>query len=75
MSTCSAHHVTLMRCRGTHHWSQYIRPQELLSKVSNRGLEVREVKGMKYNPLKEAWSETSDTTVNYFLFAVKPQDK
>jgi 2-polyprenyl-6-hydroxyphenyl methylase/3-demethylubiquinone-9 3-methyltransferase len=60
---------------GTHHWSQYIRPQELVSKVSNRGLEVREVKGMKYNPLKEAWSETNDTTVNYFLFAVKPEGK
>jgi 2-polyprenyl-3-methyl-5-hydroxy-6-metoxy-1,4-benzoquinol methylase len=44
-----------------------------VSKVSNRGLEVREVKGMKYNPLKEAWSETNDTTVNYFLFAVKPE--
>jgi 2-polyprenyl-6-hydroxyphenyl methylase/3-demethylubiquinone-9 3-methyltransferase len=58
--------------RGTHTWSKFIRPSELARALRAAGLVVRDIRGLRYDPiLRRAWL-ADDTSVNYLLHADKP---
>jgi 2-polyprenyl-6-hydroxyphenyl methylase/3-demethylubiquinone-9 3-methyltransferase len=58
--------------RGTHHYAQFIRPGEIGAWLRACGLELRDVRGLRYDPiLRRAWL-AGDTSVNYLVHAVRP---
>ena len=67
-----AEHVMRIVPKGTHHYDQLIKPSELSKGVEKAGLIVKDICGMKYNPLSgQAWLEQHDVSINYLLAAQK----
>lgn len=56
---------------GTHEWRYFVKPTEMTDMLFKQGLTTDSVTGMAFNPLSKHWRETSDTGVNYILFATK----
>lgn len=68
----AAEHVLNLVPKGTHHYSQFIRPSELVAGVEKSGLQVIDICGMKYNPLSQnAWLDKCDVDINYLMTAKK----
>jgi 2-polyprenyl-6-hydroxyphenyl methylase/3-demethylubiquinone-9 3-methyltransferase len=55
--------------RGTHEWDKFVTPDELEAAVERAGLAVSDVTGVVYNPLRDAWTTSRDTSVNYMALA------
>jgi 2-polyprenyl-6-hydroxyphenyl methylase/3-demethylubiquinone-9 3-methyltransferase len=67
-----AEYVMRMLPRGTHHYTQFLKPSELGRLLRHAGLELEDVSGLGYNPLqRKAWISRF-TAVNYLLSAQKP---
>lgn len=58
--------------RGTHQWERFVTPDELARHVTAAGLSAPRFSGFVYNPLRDDWSLSSDTDVNYLASAAKP---
>lgn len=56
--------------RGTHEYAKMIRPSELASHCRATGLDLRETRGMEYNPLTGRYWMSGSASVNY-LFATQ----
>lgn len=57
---------------GTHTWNKFLQPQEVAHMVRKHGMELEEVAGLRYNPLKNTWQlDRDDIDVNYLLHARK----
>jgi 2-polyprenyl-6-hydroxyphenyl methylase/3-demethylubiquinone-9 3-methyltransferase len=56
--------------RGTHEYAKMIRPSELATFCRSAGLELRQTRGMDYNPLTKRYAMAQSTAVNY-LFATQ----
>jgi 2-polyprenyl-6-hydroxyphenyl methylase/3-demethylubiquinone-9 3-methyltransferase len=54
---------------GTHKWNRFVRPDELDEMLKAAGLSVTTRTGINYNPLRDRWSLSSDTAVNYIITA------
>jgi 2-polyprenyl-6-hydroxyphenyl methylase/3-demethylubiquinone-9 3-methyltransferase len=54
---------------GTHDWARFIRPRELDGMLEAAGLGVVARTGVVYNPLRDRWSLSADTGVNYIVLA------
>ncbi|XP_012263850.2 ubiquinone biosynthesis O-methyltransferase, mitochondrial [Athalia rosae] len=59
---------------GTHDWNKFISPNEVRRLIESQGCQTKLIHGMCYNPLKNKWSWTSSTAVNYALHAVKRKE-
>jgi 2-polyprenyl-6-hydroxyphenyl methylase / 3-demethylubiquinone-9 3-methyltransferase len=57
--------------RGTHQWERFVTPDELARFISAAGLEAPRFSGMSFDPLRDQWSLSSDTDVNYLAAAAK----
>lgn len=57
--------------RGTHQWEKFVKPDELTDAIEAGGLELGELSGVSYNPLRDEWALSRDTSVNYLLVASK----
>lgn len=58
---------------GTHDWSRFPTPYEVsVSLETEGGLVCEEVAGLSFNPLRNSFSLSEDTSVNYILTARKP---
>ena len=58
--------------RGTHDWNKFVRPSELAAPLRHAGLELTELAGLAYNPLKDRWAVApKDLDVNYMAVAVR----
>lgn len=58
---------------GTHDWSKFLTPQELEAALTEAGLPVVDVTGMRFDPLQRDWRrDPKALSVNYILTAVKP---
>lgn len=56
--------------RGTHDWKKFLKPSELAAHLRNAGMEIAELTGVSFNPLKDKWSlAAKDLGVNYMLMA------
>ena len=62
-----AEYVLNLLPRGTHQWDAFIKPSELSAAARTSGLEIRQIKGLTYNPLTEIYRIGADTTVNYMV--------
>jgi 2-polyprenyl-6-hydroxyphenyl methylase/3-demethylubiquinone-9 3-methyltransferase len=55
--------------KGTHQWERFVTPEELALAIEASGLRVTERDGVVYNPLRDGWSLSRDTAVNYMVVA------
>jgi 2-polyprenyl-6-hydroxyphenyl methylase/3-demethylubiquinone-9 3-methyltransferase len=55
---------------GTHQWSKFVRPSELVNGLRRGGLAVRDITGFTYDPLRDAWGRSRALDINYAVFAV-----
>ena len=56
---------------GTHEWSKFISPNDIINKVSKFYLKHIETKGVVFNPLFNKWKLSDDTDVNYMCYFKK----
>jgi 2-polyprenyl-6-hydroxyphenyl methylase / 3-demethylubiquinone-9 3-methyltransferase len=57
--------------QGTHDWRKFLRPDELRSFLAGEPYHVEGPFGVAFDPISGAWSQASDSTVNYMM-TVKP---
>ena len=50
---------------GTHEWEKFLKPEELISIQKENNLILDKIDGMKFNPIFDKWSISSDKSVNY----------
>jgi 2-polyprenyl-6-hydroxyphenyl methylase/3-demethylubiquinone-9 3-methyltransferase len=55
--------------RGTHEWDKFVTPEELEEATYAGGLSLSDVSGVVYNPLRDTWTLSRDTSVNYMATA------
>ena len=61
--------------RGTHQWERFVTPEELGRHIAAAGMTVGRVEGLVYEPLRDTWKLSSDTSVNYLASAVRPDSR
>lgn len=69
LAVVGAEYIFNLLPRGTHDYTRFLKPAELARLCRDAGLEVLEITGLRYNPLKRAASIGADTDVNYLLRA------
>ncbi|KAL6536092.1 Hexaprenyldihydroxybenzoate methyltransferase, mitochondrial [Orobanche hederae] len=57
--------------RGTHQWSSFFTPEELVLILQRASISVQEIAGFVYNPLTGRWSLSDDTSVNFIAYGTK----
>ena len=72
LAIVGAEYVLRWLPRGTHKWNQFRTPDEVATPVRAAGLKVVDRTGMVFDPLRNAWSLSRDTDVNYLLAAARP---
>ena len=50
---------------GTHDWEKFIQPAKLVDIAKNYKLNLKDLSGLKFNPLLDNWNLTNDKSVNY----------
>ena len=50
---------------GTHDWEKFVEPNNLVRISMNFNLKLKKLSGMKFNPIMDKWSLSSDKSVNY----------
>lgn len=61
--------------RGTHDYEKFIRPAELAEWLRAADMDLKDLKGMGYHPLKRHYFLREDVSVNYLLHAQKSEDR
>ena len=57
---------------GTHDWRKFLKPHELAAGLRRAGVNVGDVSGMVYDPLRGRWSlSRTNLAINYLMFGVK----
>ena len=67
-----AEHLLGLLPAGTHRYDRFLRPSELARALRDLGLEVRDVRGLAWNPLSGAARLRVGAAVNYLLHARRP---
>ena len=58
--------------KGTHSWNKFVKPNELNQFFSKAGLQVKDTKGLVFNPLNWGWQlSKNDFSVNYTVCATR----
>lgn len=74
MAIVGAEYVLRWLPRGTHDWRKFISPASLDAHLIAAGLDVVDVSGFVYNPLRDSWRrDPRDLACNYAVAAVKPE--
>ena len=72
LAIVGAEYVMRWLPRGTHDWKKFVRPSELAAPLRRAGLEVTEITGVTYSPVRDRWSlAPRDLDVNYMMVAVR----
>ena len=56
---------------GTHDWEKFVRPEDLRNILSKNNLKLEKLDGMNFNIIKDEWSVSSDTSINYIAKSIK----
>jgi 2-polyprenyl-6-hydroxyphenyl methylase / 3-demethylubiquinone-9 3-methyltransferase len=56
---------------GTHDWEKFIKPEDLKNILSKNNLKLEKLDGMNFNIIKDEWSVSSDTSINYITKSIK----
>jgi 2-polyprenyl-6-hydroxyphenyl methylase/3-demethylubiquinone-9 3-methyltransferase len=65
MAIVGAEYVLRLLPRGTHEYERFIRPSELAQWSRAAGLELADIAGLHYDPLREHCEISTDVSVNY----------
>jgi 2-polyprenyl-6-hydroxyphenyl methylase/3-demethylubiquinone-9 3-methyltransferase len=57
---------------GTHDWTKFLRPEQLLKPLEAEGLTEIDRTGVVYRPLSDEWRLSGDIDVNYILALERP---
>lgn len=57
--------------KGTHQYSKFIRPSEMVRAIRLANLEIGEIRGMSYQIFSDSFTLSDDLSVNYLGMAVK----
>ncbi|XP_051124704.1 ubiquinone biosynthesis O-methyltransferase, mitochondrial [Andrographis paniculata] len=57
--------------KGTHEWSSFLTPEELVLILQRASISVQEMAGFVYDPLKGLWFLSDDISVNFILYGKK----
>lgn len=71
LAIMAAEYVLRIVPAGTHEWAKFVKPEELEEYLRPCGMEISELRGLRYNPIKDDWSFCSDLGVNYAAIATK----
>jgi 2-polyprenyl-6-hydroxyphenyl methylase/3-demethylubiquinone-9 3-methyltransferase len=66
-----AEYVLKLLPKGTHDYLKFVKPSELARHCRAAGLEVREIRGMNYNPITRSYSLGTDASVNYLVHSTR----
>ena len=58
---------------GTHQWLKFVRPSELVAPLRRHGVVIRDISGIRYDPLARAWSLGGGLAVNYIAYGEKTE--
>ena len=56
---------------GTHDWEKFVKPADLKNILSKNNLKIEKIDGMNFNILKDEWSISKDTSINYIAKSLK----
>ncbi|KAK4438907.1 Ubiquinone biosynthesis O-methyltransferase, mitochondrial [Sesamum alatum] len=56
---------------GTHQWSSFLTPEELVLILDRASISVQEMAGFTYNPLTRRWYLSDDISVNFIAYGTK----
>lgn len=71
LAIVAAEYVLRMLPRGTHEYEKLVRPSELEEWGRRAGLELKDIAGIRYNPVTRHFSLTDDVDVNYITYLRK----
>lgn len=71
LAIVGAEYVLQWLPRGTHRWNRFLTPEEVAAPVRASGLRVIDRTGIVYDMLRDRWSISRDTDVNYILAAIR----
>lgn len=72
LAIVGAEYIAGLLPKGTHRYSEFIRPSELAAWLRAAGLQPEDVSGLMYEPWRNAARIIPRTDVNYLASAVKP---
>jgi 2-polyprenyl-6-hydroxyphenyl methylase/3-demethylubiquinone-9 3-methyltransferase len=67
MAIVGAEYLARLVPRGTHEYDRLLKPSEIARFARAAGLEVVDIAGLKYDPVREQCSLTSEPSVNYLM--------
>jgi 2-polyprenyl-6-hydroxyphenyl methylase/3-demethylubiquinone-9 3-methyltransferase len=67
MAIVGAEYIARLVPRGTHEYDRLLKPSEIARFARAAGLEVVDIAGLQYDPLREQCSLTTDPSVNYLM--------
>jgi len=56
---------------GTHDWEKFVRPEDLKKILIKNNLKLEKLDGMNFNIIKDEWTVSSDTSINYIVKSIK----
>jgi len=73
LAIIGAEYVMRWLPKGTHDWSKFLTPDELIGQLRQAGLEVADRKGFVFSPVSWSWTLSDrDLSVNYVTSGIKP---
>ncbi|GAB3513380.1 bifunctional 2-polyprenyl-6-hydroxyphenol methylase/3-demethylubiquinol 3-O-methyltransferase UbiG [Pseudoxanthomonas daejeonensis] len=73
LAIVGAEYVARLLPKGTHRYAEFIKPSELAAWLREAGLQIEDVSGLFYDPLRQRASLSKRTEVNYLACAVKAE--
>jgi 2-polyprenyl-6-hydroxyphenyl methylase/3-demethylubiquinone-9 3-methyltransferase len=67
LAIVGAEYLARLVPRGTHEYDRLLKPSEIARFARAAGLEVADIAGLAYDPLREQCSLTRDPSVNYLM--------
>jgi 2-polyprenyl-6-hydroxyphenyl methylase/3-demethylubiquinone-9 3-methyltransferase len=67
LAIVGAEYVANLVPRGTHEYERLLKPSEIARFARAASLDVMDIAGLRYDPLREQCSLTSDPSVNYLM--------
>lgn len=75
LAIVGAEYLARLVPRGTHEYERLLKPSEVARFARAAGLEVADIAGLKYDPLREQCSLTRDPSVNYLMHLTRGQSR
>ena len=56
---------------GTHQFEKFLKPEEIVEFLKLKKIEIKNIKGIEFNPISNNWLLTDNTNINYFIVGKK----